>query len=380
MKKIIYRKFLYDCLIFFIITLTSASVIIWVFQAVNYLDIIIDDGRDYLVYLNYSLLNFPKIFSKILPFALFFSFSYVIAKYELNNELLIYWNFGISKISFVNFFLFCSLVILLIQLVLTAFIVPNSQGLARSIIRVSDYNFVDNFIKVKKFNAAVNNLTIYTESKTSSNNYRNIYIKKDSKESKNNFQIIFAKKGTIKNKNGLSILELYDGENINVVNKNITNFTFTKSEFNLSAYTTDTILVKKTQEHKTVDLINCTYNLLKNNTEKINKLFKTIKNCEYKNLDNIFSELYKRLIIPIYLPVLMLTSLLLIIQSKEKINYTKYRLSNFLLGFLIIIFSESTLRFINKSLENNLIFISIPIILIIIFYTYFHKKFKFKKA
>ncbi len=380
MKKIIYRKFLYDCLIFFIITLTSASVIIWVFQAVNYLDIIIDDGRDYLVYLNYSLLNFPKIFSKILPFALFFSFSYVIAKYELNNELLIYWNFGISKISFVNFFLFCSLVILLIQLVLTAFIVPNSQGLARSIIRVSDYNFVDNFIKVKKFNAAVNNLTIYTESKTSSNNYRNIYIKKDSEESKNNFQIIFAKKGTIKNKNGLPILELYDGENINVVNKNITNFTFTKSEFNLSAYTTDTILVKKTQEHRTVDLINCTYNLLKKDTEKINKLFKTVKNCEYKNLDNIFSELYKRLIIPIYLPVLMLTSLLLIIQSKEKINYTRYRLSNFLLGFLIIIFSESTLRFINKSLENNLIFISIPIILNIIFYTYFRKKFKFKKA
>ena len=76
----------------------------------------------------------------------------------------------------------------------------------------------------------------------------------------------------------------------------------------------------------------------------------------------------------------MLTSLLLIIQSKEKINYTKYRLSNFLLGFLIIIFSESTLRFINKSLENNLIFISIPVILIIIFYTYFLNKFKFKKT
>ena len=69
----------------------------------------------------------------------------------------------------------------------------------------------------------------------------------------------------------------------------------------------------------------------------------------------------------------MLTSLLLIMQSKEKINYTRYRLSNFLLGFLIIIFSESTLRFINKSLENNLIFISIPIILNIIFYTYFRK-------
>ena len=74
MKKIIYRKFLSDCLIFFIISLISTSVIIWVFQAVNYLDIVIDDGRDYLVYLNYSLLNFPKILSKILPFAFFLAF------------------------------------------------------------------------------------------------------------------------------------------------------------------------------------------------------------------------------------------------------------------------------------------------------------------
>ena len=75
MKKIIYRKFLSDCLIFFLISLISTSIIIWVFQAVNYLDIIIDDGRGYDVYLNYAFLNLPKIISKILPFAFFFSFS-----------------------------------------------------------------------------------------------------------------------------------------------------------------------------------------------------------------------------------------------------------------------------------------------------------------
>ena len=98
MKKIIFRKFLYDCSIFFLISLLATRSIIWVFQAVNYLDIIIEDGRDYIVYLNYTLLNFPKIISKILPFAFFFSFSYVIAKYELNNELIIFWNFGVNKI------------------------------------------------------------------------------------------------------------------------------------------------------------------------------------------------------------------------------------------------------------------------------------------
>ena len=103
MKKIIYRKFLYDCLVFFLISTLSASVIIWVMQAVNYLDIITDDGRDTIVYFSYSLLNFPKIISKIFPFTFFFSFSYIIAKYELSNELMIYWNFGVQKIHLISY-------------------------------------------------------------------------------------------------------------------------------------------------------------------------------------------------------------------------------------------------------------------------------------
>jgi len=41
MKKILFRKLLSDCSLFFLITLLSSSLIIWVFQAVNFLDILI---------------------------------------------------------------------------------------------------------------------------------------------------------------------------------------------------------------------------------------------------------------------------------------------------------------------------------------------------
>ena len=102
MKKILFRKILFDCLIFFLITLFFTSIIIWVFQAVNFLDIIVEDGRNYLVYLNFSILNFPKVLSKLVPFILFFSFLFVIGKYELNNELIIFWNFGINKIEIIK--------------------------------------------------------------------------------------------------------------------------------------------------------------------------------------------------------------------------------------------------------------------------------------
>ena len=375
MKKIIFRKFLYDCSIFFLISLLATSIIIWVFQAVNYLDIIIEDGRDYIVYLNYTLLNFPKIISKILPFAFFFSFSYVIAKYELNNELIIFWNFGVNKIFFVNLFLIFSIFLLSVQIILTAFIVPNSQTMARSIVRTAEYNFVDHFVKVKKFNAAVNNLTIYTESRDKLGIYNNIYIKKNTSDS--NFQIIYAKKGIIKNENNAK-LELFDGENTTVVNGKITSFSFSKSEFNLSSFKTNIILVKKTQEHKTTELIEC-INSLTLKDKKIAEIKQRVRNCEIKNLDNIISEVFKRLIVPLYLPSLMLIALLLIVHSKEKINYSKHRIKIFIIGLLVIIFSELTLRFVNNSFNNNLVITLIPIILCIFLYNYFLFKFKISK-
>ena len=378
MKKILFRKFLYDCLVFFIITLISTSVIIWVFQAVNYLDLIIDDGRDYLVYLNYTFLNFPKIFSKILPFAFFFSFFYVIAKYELNNELLIYWNFGINKITFVNYFLFFSIFLLFVQIILTTIIVPNTQSKARALIRDSNYNFVNNFIKIKKFNAAVNNLTIYTESKERDGSFNNIYIKKNT--GPNNFQVIYAKKGVIKSYKDFAVLELYNGENINLIDNNLTSFSFSKSEFNLSMFSTNTILVTKTQEHKTVELLECVFSLTNRDIKNKEKIKEKVRNCEVKNLDNIIAEIYKRLTIPFYIPTLMLVSLMLIIHSKEKVNYSNYRIIIFLIGFLIIVFSETTLRFINDSFYNNLIISMIPIMVTILFYFYFIMKFNFKRS
>ena len=132
MKKLIYRKLLKDYMSFFLISLFSASLIIWVFQAVNFLDIMIEDGREYTVYINYSLLNFPKIISRLFPFVLFFSIFYVLSKYETNNELMIFWNFGENKIKFVNFILFVAIFLFLLQIFLTSIIVPTSQDKARS--------------------------------------------------------------------------------------------------------------------------------------------------------------------------------------------------------------------------------------------------------
>ncbi len=375
MKKILFRKLLLDCLVFFLITLFSSGVIIWVFQAVNFLDIIVEDGRNYLVYLNFSLLNFPKVISKLVPFVLFFSFLYVIGKYELKNELIIFWNFGVNKIDLINFFIKFSFLIMLIQIFLTAVIVPKSQDLARSFLRTSSINYLENFIKPRIFNDAVKGLTIYSNSKDELGNLKEIYLKKGSG---NNFQITFAKEGKFKQIGKNQFLELNFGETISVINDKITNFKFKKTDFNLSNFEDNTTTYKKTQEVATLDLIKCYHNLMKFNILKVDKNFE-VENCRQDNIDNIIKELYKRIIIPLYIPVLILISLLLLLKSKENINYPRYRILIFLIGFGAIIISEMTIRLINVDFIKNLKFFIIPIILVISLYLNYLIKFRSRK-
>ena len=376
MKKILFRKLLFDCLVFFLITLFSTSIIIWIFQAVNFLDIIVEDGRNYLVYLNFSLLNFPKVISKLVPFVLFFSFLYVIGKYELRNELIIFWNFGINKIDIINFFIKFSFLIMLLQIFLTATIVPTSQDLARSFLRDSSYNYLENFIKPRIFNDAVKGLTIYSNSKDEFGNLKEIYLKKGSGD---NFQITFAKEGRFKKIGKNQFLELNFGETISVINNKITNFKFKKTDFNLSNFEDNTTTYKKTQEVATLDLIKCYHNLMNFNFFKIDKNFK-VENCKNDNIDNIIKELYKRIIIPLYIPVLILISLMLIFKSKENINYSKYRILIFLIGFITIILSEMTIRLINEDFIKNLKFFVIPIVLVVSLYFNYLIRFKNMKV
>ena len=124
MKKILFRKLLSDCSLFFLITLLSSSLIIWIFQAVNFLDILIEDGRDYWVYFSYTLLNLPKTMSKLLPFAFFFSFFYVISKYELNKS---WWFSEFWGIKLIKFFYKIFNLLTILQIVVTSIIVPKHK-------------------------------------------------------------------------------------------------------------------------------------------------------------------------------------------------------------------------------------------------------------
>ena len=123
-----------------------------------------------------------------------------------------------------------------------------------------------------------------------------------------------------------------------------------------------------------VHLYKLDFDLLKNKNLDIN-------NCGKTNLINILKEFYKRLIIPIYIPILMLIPYFLILSSKENSNYSKLKLLTFLTGVMTIIFSETTIRFISFELIKNSLLLVSPFLIFVFLYLIFFFKltFNFKK-
>ena len=369
MKKIIYRKISFSLFGFFILASLTISIIIWIIQAVNFLDVVVEDGHSFRVYFSYSILNFPKIFSKITPFALFLSLFYILIKYERNNELIIFWTFGINKIDFLKFFIKISLIFVLIQITLTTYFVPKSQDMARSFIRNSDIDSFESIIKQKKFIDALKNLTIFVDNINEKKELNNFFLK----DTSDSGQITFSKKGAFEIKDGRKILSLYDGKTIKKNSSGkIKIFEFSRTEVNMSKFNTTTTSLAKTQENTTFQLIYCVINLKKEfKFEKdINKEL-NFNNCRLGNLNNIYQEIYKRIVLPFYLPVLIVIACFTIIKSKDEMGFSKNLIRIFIFGISTIIASEVSLNVIGKNDIINLSLIAVPIIFFyLIYYSY----------
>ena len=371
MKKILFQKFIKDTLKLFITIAFVLGLIVWVIQAVNFLDFVTEDGHSLYVYFSYSALNFPKIIHRILPFVFFISLFYQILKYESKNELLIFWTNGVKKIQFINVVIFYSLLVTIFQVFLGSFISPYSQNEARTFIRTSNVDFFPALIKEGKFIDTVSGLTIFIESKDESGDYNNIFLKdlftkKSDEQTEESFQIIYAKKGRLIISNNNRFFELYEGEMINKERKKITNFTFDKINFNLSKYTSKSTTYPKIQEVPSRDIIECLYLNYRN---KISDFDNTkFLQCKIESMNAIKQEFLKRFYKPFYLPLLSLISCLLILKSKENDDFDKFKIFLFLIIFFVIVISELSLRFSTSGQFGMIFFLILPLLAFITIY------------
>ena len=366
-KKLIFKKFFVDNTYFFLSAIVTLGLIVWVIQAVNYLDYVTEDGHGLGVYFKYSVLSLPKILSRLFPLIFFISVFYTINRFEQNNELKIFWMNGINKTKFIKNLIIYSLTFLIFLYTLTSYIVPWSQNKSRVYLQESNIDFFPSLISEKKFIDTVDKLTIYIEKKVETETYENIFIKDTDKEKT---KFIYANTGKIINKPDERIFKLFNGKIINVNSGKVTSFDFKTTNFDLSKYLTKSITDFKIQEKKTTSILNCyiNYFLLEKD------YFYDVLNCNDPAIKEMQKELFTRLIKPLFLPVISLSLCFLLLYPKENSKYKFSRIWVFLLGFFIIIFSEVTSSLTVRDFLYFKLSLAFPFIIFIIQYIFLFNK------
>ena len=372
MKKTIYKYFFYEFVIYFTVTLFALAAVVWTVQAVNYLDLVTEDGHAFTTYFYYSLLTLSKVLTKLIPFCFLTAIILTIIKFERDNELIVLWTSGLNKIHVVNLIFRISVLVMLLQLLLTNIFNPTLLNFSRTLLKNSQLQFIPSLLKEKQFNDAVEGLTIFIEKKDENQIYKNIFIRDDgkilSKIAGSSSSTIFAKSGHMSEdeKN----LILYNG-NIQKLNEDgdVNIIQFQKTTLNLSGISTKSISEPKMQETPTMQILRC---LTQNNTAR--------HNCDdsKKSMMDTKIEINKRFGMPIYIPLISLISCFLLTSRKDKKMFYLNKYIYFFIGVLILVLAEIIVRYSGISWNHTIIYYLLPIGTAPLFYLALIRAFKYE--
>ena len=320
--------------------LLAFGLIIWITQAVRLLDLIGEDGNSIKTYFLYILSIMPKYFSRISLLIFFISFLVTISKFEDHNELRALWFSGLEKKKFINYLIRSSIILIVILVIVRCFIVPYFSNYSRHLLLNTSVGAIGPLLKQNNFNNPLKKITIYVGKKNQINELEDIILFEDSADIK---KTIIAKSGVVINENNKNLFVLVEGSiHEERKDKKISILDFDKTTLDLSQY-----------NKKTVDYY------------KFNEIlfFELIKKL---NNTNAIGELNDRIIMPLFIPSLVLLACLLIITNKEVINNNLIKIIIFSYGIAIVIIGEVLLDFSSKNANSSLFLYVAPILFLII--------------
>ncbi len=360
----IYQNYIKEILKTFLVILFGLTIIAWTVRAVNFLDLIVDSGYSVTTYFQYSLLNLFGIFTKFIPLSFLIALIIFIIKQMQENEFVILWTSGVKKIKLVNLFFVISVLILFFYLIFSTFITPSALNLSRNLLSKNNFSSFSPTIRVQQFSDSFKGFTFLVEEKIN-NEIKNVFIYDSANTLKNlnatpeskKSTTIVAEKGLVEEKRMI----LFNGQIITSEKEKLENsiIKFEQLNLDLKDLQTDTIKDPKLQETPTFDLVKCMF--------KENK--KKILNCEEHTKKEIITVLNRRIVLPLYIPIISLLCSFLLIKNESKKNYFSNKFSIFFISFLILLYAELIIRYTGIYKIISILFFISPLILIPIIYT-----------
>ncbi len=353
----IYLNYIYEILKNFLTILLGLSAIAWTVRAVNFLDLIVDNGYPVLTYFFYSFLNLFGIMTKFFPLAFLISLTIFILRQIQDKELIILWTSGVKKIQIVNLFFFISIIVTVLYLIFSIFLTPLALNKSRILLGDEKLTSFVPTIREQQFSDSFNGLTFVVDEKIG-NQVKNIFLQDDanilknlsSKKTNTNTNTIIAKSGVVDDKSMLLFKgNIISSNNIEYKNEIVK---FDQLKIDLSEISNTTIKKPKIQETSTFKLVAC---MFKNG------------NCPENWIKETIPVLNRRVILPFFIPVTALIACFLFFKKK---NFIFNKVSIFLYSFFILLYAETIIRYtgLNNIILN--IFILSPFLLIFTIYLF----------
>ena len=363
----IYQNYTIEILKTFLTILFGLSIIAWTVRAVNFLDLIVESGYPVSTYFLYSILNLIGVFTKFFPLAFLLALILFILKQIQENEFVVLWTSGVKKIQIVHLFFYFSLFISLIFLLFSNFITPASLNKSRNLLSNQNINSFLPTIRIQEFSDSFTGFTFIVDKKFD-NQIENIFLQDNSNILKNissnkenkSLTTIIASNGLIEKDK----MALFNGQIISSNKKNEKNdlIKFEQLNIDLSNLKNRTIKTPKIQETGTLKLIGCMKNQYFNNVK-----------CKEDIKKDILPLLNRRIVFPLFIPVVALIASLLLLKVKKRKSFNKIGI--FTLCFLVLLYAELIIRYTGLNQIINYIFLLSPFLLSFLAYIFLKIKF-----
>ena len=290
-----------------------------------------------------------------------------IIRLERQNELLILWTSGIAKFKITNLFLLISIFIFFIYILFSTIITPAALNKSRSLVKQSKVDTVTNLVRPNSFSDAFKGLTFYIGEKRS-NVVKNIFIKDDSNNLNNLLpektsaknKTIIAQRGII-NKNKIvlekGLIQSYEQDNtVKIIQ-------FNRTLLNFDNLDNRVIKDVKIQETSTYKILSC----LKNHYyDEVPEDY--VKNCPKNNIAIVIETFSRRILMPLYIPLVSVLISFMLIYTKNKKTKMINRYVFFILSFILLVLSELLVRYSGISRVGFYAYLATPLMLLPILY------------
>ena len=157
-----YSKYIVKNLVHSTLLITfSLTSIVWLTQALRFIDFIVNQGVSIMVFLQLTLMLVPSLLILILPPALFCSVLFVYNKLKLDSELIVMQAAGLSRIRLAVPAIQVAVGVTLIGYFITMYLQPVSYGRFREMQSFLRNNYVSILLQEGVFSNPVKGLTVF---------------------------------------------------------------------------------------------------------------------------------------------------------------------------------------------------------------------------